>query len=216
MRVFVGYDKRQPVAYHVLAHSILSRASEPVSITPLIIDQLPINRVGLTEFTYSRYLVPFLCNYEGRAMFMDADMLCLTDICELFHTAPSHAVSVVSVSRGFERPSLMFFNNAFCKGLTPEFIETGSPNNLEWAEHLGSLDREWNYTCGYDPQIDNPKIVHFTQGIPCFEETKNLPFAEKWNEEFRQMISSVSWEELMGTSVHRDYVINNLSKSESS
>jgi lipopolysaccharide biosynthesis glycosyltransferase len=67
----------------VLAHSIYKRASKPVSITPLVLSQLPIKRVGLTEFTYSRYLVPYLCGYEGLAIFMDADMLCLGDVHEL-------------------------------------------------------------------------------------------------------------------------------------
>ena len=141
LSIFIGVDRRQPVSYHVLSHSIMSRASKPVQITPLMIDTLPIDRVGLTEFTYSRYLVPYLCNYEGRAIFMDADMLCLCDIAELFSVAGSHAVSVVPVSRNFERPSLMVFNNASCGVLTPEFITAGAPNTLDWASHIGSLPK---------------------------------------------------------------------------
>ena len=58
LRIFVGIDERQPVAYHVLVSSIQRRSSRPVAITPLLIHQLPIKRQGLTTFTFSRYLVP--------------------------------------------------------------------------------------------------------------------------------------------------------------
>ena len=75
LNVFIGYDPRQPVAYNVLQHSIVRHASEPVAITPLILKQLPIERRGLTEFTFSRFLVPYLCGFKGMAVFLDADMV---------------------------------------------------------------------------------------------------------------------------------------------
>ena len=84
LRIFIGIDKRQPVAYHVLCSSIQRRCSRPVSFTPLIIDQLPIDRVGLTDFTFARYLVPYLCNYEGKALFIDSDILLNSDINNSF------------------------------------------------------------------------------------------------------------------------------------
>lgn len=65
IRVFIGYDPRQPLAYNVMQHSIARHSSVPVAITPLILDQLPITRRGLTEFTYSRFLVPALCDFKG-------------------------------------------------------------------------------------------------------------------------------------------------------
>ena len=74
LRVFIGYDDRQPVAYNVLQFSIATRSSRPVTITPLIINQLPIKRTGLTPFTFSRFLVPWLCDYQGTALFLDIDM----------------------------------------------------------------------------------------------------------------------------------------------
>ena len=69
LRIFVGFDPRQPVAFQTLVHSIWSRASLPVSITRLQLNQLPLKRRGLTEFTYSRYMVLYLCGYEGEALF---------------------------------------------------------------------------------------------------------------------------------------------------
>ena len=49
----------------------------------MVLPQLPIKRVGLTDFTFSRYLAPALCGYQGVSVFMDADMLVLDDIHKL-------------------------------------------------------------------------------------------------------------------------------------
>jgi len=199
MRIFIGYDPRQPVSYQVLHHSIVRRASKPVSITPLIIEQLPIKRLGLTPFTFTRYLVPWLCNYEGEAIFMDADMLCLTDITKIPRS--EDAVSVVQNQLRFEWPSLMIFNNEKCKSLTPEYIETQQPQGLQWASSIGSLPPEWNHLVGYDKPQD-AKIVHFTQGIPCFPEVSGCEYTDEWMDEAQIVCSALPWEMLMGNSVH--------------
>lgn len=81
--MFIGYDPRQPLAFQVLAHSIWAHARQPVSITRLALKQLPMTRHGLTEFTYSRFLVPYLCDYEGYAIFVDSDFLCRADVADL-------------------------------------------------------------------------------------------------------------------------------------
>lgn len=208
MKIFIGYDPRQPVALQVLMHSIYTRASKPVEITPLVLSQLPIQRTGLTQFTYTRYLVPYLCKYRGQALFLDADMLVLDDIYKLEDIcAPQMApVCVVKNQRRFEWPSLMYFNNARCADLTPRYIEEESPQSLQWATSIGEISAEWNHLVGYDEPNPEAKLIHFTQGIPCFEETKNSEFAEQWMNEMRQTITTVSWEEIMGKSVHAKYV----------
>jgi hypothetical protein len=79
-----------------------------VQITPLILPQLPISRVGLTEFTYSRFLTPWLCDFKGVSLFLDPDTLVLCDIYELMeHYSPLNAVTVVNTEPAFERASLM-------------------------------------------------------------------------------------------------------------
>lgn len=203
MRIFIGFDRRQPVALNVLQSSIYRRASRPVQITPLVIDQLPISRKGLTEFTYSRFLVPWLCNYQGTALFLDADMLVLSDICELFDLFDeSHAVQVVKNKQRFEWPSLMLFNNAECRQLTPEFVETSQDLfKMEWGD-VGELPKKWNYCVGYDEAIPWASLVHFTKGIPVWDETSGCQYAEHWHKERRFMMSTCSFEELMGKSIH--------------
>jgi hypothetical protein len=211
MRIFIGYDPRQPIAAQVLMHSLYSRASRPISITPLVLSQLPVQRIGLTEFSFSRYLVPFMCKYEGHALFMDADMLCLTDICELEDICRSQVRGVCVVKnpeRRFEWPSLMYFNNAHCKELKPALVESGKPQMLDWSSGgIGEIPSEWNHLVGYDPLRTDAKVVHFTQGLPCFPETKGAEYSAEWYAEARKTTSSVSWEEMMGKSVHREAVL---------
>jgi hypothetical protein len=207
LRIFIGFDPRQPIAVQVLAHSIYRRSSKPVAITPLVLGQHAITRVGLTGFTFSRYACPLLCDYEGVSIFMDADMLCLCDVQELAEFAGQDAVSVVKNKHRFEWPSLMVFNNEKCRLLTAEFIndESTKPMSLGWADSVGGLPAEYNHLVGYDEPKD-AKIVHFTAGLPCWPETWNCPYAEEWREELKHVNSTVSWDALMGQSVHADLV----------
>lgn len=217
LRIFIGADERQPIAFNVAQHSIFAHTTTPVSITKLVIETLPVKRRGLTSFTYTRYLVPWLCNYEGHALFMDADTLARADLSGLPWDHDS-AVAVVphnsvekrgeQVSVAFERNAVMLFNNAKCRKLTPEYISTGAPNKLaEWADSIASLDKEWNHLVGYDVPNPNAKIAHFTMGIPCFPETKDDEFADEWREAHRAMNGTVSWKEIMGSSVHARWKI---------
>lgn len=102
LRIFIGYDPRESVAYHTLCHSILSRSSIPVAF-------IPVNTTNLrgiytrnhdphqsNEFSFTRFLVPHLAGYKGWAVFMDCDQLVMTDIAGLYRLIdPNKAVMVV-------------------------------------------------------------------------------------------------------------------------
>lgn len=210
MRIFIGVDPRQPVAAQVLAHSIWERSSNPVSISLLKIEHMPSKRIGLTAFSFSRYCVPHICGYSGRALFMDADMLCLGDICELEEICDPQLSSVCVVKNPklrFEWPSLMYFNNAHCKGLTLDVIDKGTPQSFEWAQSVGEIPSEWNHLVGYDRRRKDAKVVHFTQGIPCFPEVKGCEYEKEWNDELALCNGTVGWGEIMGDSVHAKAVL---------
>ena len=90
IRIFLGYDHREVVAYHVACHSIHVRSSQPVEIAPVMLSQLEgtftreRNNLQSTDFSFSRFLVPYLCGYEGWALFADSDIICLDDIANLW------------------------------------------------------------------------------------------------------------------------------------
>jgi lipopolysaccharide biosynthesis glycosyltransferase len=206
LRVFIGYDHRQPIAYTALSHSILSKSSKPVSIIPLVLNQLPIKRQGLTPFTFSRFLVPWLCDYKGWALFLDIDIILNDDISGIFDLVDDrYNVCVSKNTKQFEWSSVMLFNNEKCKILSPEYVETANGlHQLEWCteEKIGDLPREWNHLVGYDQPSQNPKLIHYTQGIPAFFETDSCEHADLWGKAARDSVSATSWVDLMGASVH--------------
>jgi hypothetical protein len=209
LRVFIGYDSNETVAYHVLAHSIMRHSSVPVSITPLVLSQLPMTRARdprqSTDFSFSRFLVPWLCDYEGQAIFMDCDMLCRADLAEL-HGEHGAAVSVVkhnytprperkflnqpqSVYPKKNWSSVMVFDNARCRALMPAYVNFASGLELhqfKWlaGDHeIGALDPAYNHLVGeYDPDRA-AKIAHFTLGTPCFTKYADCEYADEWRAE---------------------------------
>jgi hypothetical protein len=154
LKIFVGFDSREPAAFAVCAHSIVTRAGVPVSITPLT--QPALRSAGLysrernpletTEFSFSRFLVPALCGFSGFAVFMDCDFLVQADITELFAYPlawPDKAVFVCQhdytpkdsqkffgqTQTAYPRKnwsSLIVFRNERCTALTLEFVNTAS------------------------------------------------------------------------------------------
>lgn len=208
LHVFLGFDKRQPVAYHVARASIERHASVPVAITPLRIEVMPCKRTGLTEFTWSRFCVPHLMGFQGRALFLDSDFLFLGDVAEVFAAATGDkAVWVSKNEKRFEWASLIVFDCAHPANavLTPEYIETARAlHGMQWLadDLVGELPGRMNHLCGYDKPITDAVAAHYTQGLPIYEETKGSPYAAEWQAEHKRMNYSVSWMDLMGRSVH--------------
>ena len=214
--IWIGYDPRVPLQYNVLAHSIATTASRPIAVTPLIIEQVDkvvkeygdkgFSRMGLTTFTYTRFLVPFLNSYEGWSLFMDSDMLVQDDIYKLLALADDrYTVMVVKNKIRFEWASLMLFNNAKCKVLTPEFVTNSKAlHGIGWCheEEIGELPPEWNHLENVDEPKDKVSLVHYTQGVPYWEKTANTPNAASWHQEASFACSMPEWEDLMGNSVH--------------
>ena len=222
VRVFVGYDPREAVAFDVLAHSIQTRTSSPVSLTPLKLSELgdlmwrERHELQSTDFSFSRFLVPYLCGFEGWAIFMDCDMLVLDDIANLWGLRDQrYAVQVVrhdhrpeQTTKFLNQPqttyekknwsSLMLLNCDRCTALTPEYVNTASGLDLHrfcWLgddDLIGELPRRWNHLVDYDPPlpVDELSNLHFTNGGPYFDEYKNCGYADLWLAERDRMLSA--------------------------
>ena len=212
LRVFIGFDRNETVAYHVLSHSIMRHAKEPVSITPLVLGQLPMTRertpTQSTEFSFSRFLVPWLCDYRGQAIFMDCDLLARTDIAELLtyrDGSPVHVVKHDYIPKTETKflgqkqsnylkknwSSVMVFENDMCRALTPTAVNNASGlylHQFQWAESVGSLSVEWNHLVGEYPANPDAKLVHFTLGTPCFAKYANCEYAQEWRDEKNRML----------------------------
>jgi len=218
IRIFIGYDDNESLAYHVLAHSIMRRASQPVSITPIRRSNLRSlfwrkrDKSESTDFSLSRFVVPASCDFFGHGIFMDSDMLCLTDIAELWNKrSPSAAIhcvkhdytpsSNIKMLGAIQQPypcknwsSLMLMNFGRCRKLTTEYVNIAPPSELHQFKWLGNqtikeLPKEWNWLVGeYENTCLNPKIVHWTLGGPWWAQYKNAPFANLWHAELSNMM----------------------------
>ena len=89
LKIFIGYDSRERIAYHVLSQSILANSSIPVSITPINLKNIrgfyrkAKTKKHSTEFSISRFLTPYLSDYKGYSLFLDCDFIVLEDIAKL-------------------------------------------------------------------------------------------------------------------------------------
>jgi hypothetical protein len=222
IRVFIGFDAREPVAFSVLAHSIQARASVPVSIAPLMLSQLKsvffrdTHPLQSTEFSFSRFLVPQLSGFEGWSLFTDSDMLVMDDIARLWALRDErYAVMVVkhdhrpretvkflgAPQTAYEKKnwsSVMLFNNALCRRLSPEYVNAASGLELhqfKWLtgdELIGSLPARWNHLVGYDAPSDDVSLVHYTIGGPYFAEYAACEHADAWFSEREAMLHAGS------------------------
>ena len=220
IRVFIGYDPREAVAYHVLCHSILSRASLPAQITPLALSALKSvftrerHALQSTDFSFSRFLVPYLSGYEGWSLFCDCDMLMLDDVAKLWDLRDERsAVQVVKHDHAphetlkfLEKPqsryekknwsSVILFNNAKCRALTLDYVNTASGLELhqfKWLADdglIGQIPARWNHLVDYDPPLplSELSLLHYTEGGPYFEAYKTCSYADLWVAERQRMM----------------------------
>lgn len=216
IRLFAGFDDREAVGYHTFCASVIEHASEPVSITPLHLGTLKKfyaggSRDGTNAFIYSRFLVPYLCGYNGFAIFMDgADMVVRDDIAELWAMRdPFKAVQVVKHDYKTKNPrkyvgtkmeaenadypcknwsSVMLINCAHYnwRNITPETVEKMPGSYLHRFEFIeprfvGELPKEWNWLADEYGENESSKVCHWTCGIAAFPAYASTPMASEWH-----------------------------------
>jgi hypothetical protein len=211
LRIFIGYDEEEKTSFHVLVHSILRNARYPISITPLIRKQLsqfhprPRGPLESTDFSITRFLVPYLSSYYGYSIYMDCDMLCLRDITTIADEIIKQPDKDVLVCQHDYTPSTLLkmggrmqttyprknwssfivFNNDACRTLTFNYVNDAPALDLHrfvWANSIGSLSLNWNWLVGEYPSNPSANILHYTLGLRGDER--------EWNTEF-QMLNEV-------------------------
>lgn len=210
--VFIGYDSREAVAYHVCANSIIRHSSKPVALVPLalnnLLDYSETHDDGSNQFIYSRFLVPSLMNYEGWAIFIDGDMILREDIAKLWELRDeTKAVQCVhhdyktkmttkylgSVNENYPRKnwsSVVMWNCAHPanRKITPELIQASAGSFLHrfmWLtdDLIGELPIEWNWLPDEFGSNQDAKLLHYTLGTPSFHDFALTPMADEWHRE---------------------------------
>lgn len=210
INIFIGYDTKERVAFNVLSYSILKNSRKPVAITPIYLENIKDdfvrerNNLSSTEFSFSRFIIPHLMNYQGWALFMDCDMLMVDDIAKLWqlrddryavqvckhnYTPKNQTKFLNQVQTVYPKKnwsSVMLMNCKKCHTLTPDYVNKASGLELhqfKWLESeglIGDIPLEWNWLADeyeYKKDVHN---IHYTEGGPYFEAYKNCDYSEEW------------------------------------
>ena len=220
-KIYIGYDSKEPIASEICEFSLNKNSSKPIKINHIKLNEVKnkniywreTDKLGSTEFTFTRFLVPFLQNYNGWALFCDSDFLWLEDVNELFSIADNkYAIMCVhhdykpkntkkkllSSQEIYPRKnwsSLVLWNcsHPSNKKVTPDLVntETGKfMHRFGWLkdEEIGAISHEWNWLIGWykEPEDGKPKALHYTEGGPWLgSDFQKKEYAEEWNKYFR-------------------------------
>lgn len=221
--IYIGFDSREKIASDVCEFSIKKNSSINININLLNKKELEKkkllyrndDKLSSTEFTFSRFLIPYLNNYEGWALFCDCDFLWLNDIKKLFEQRDDkyalmcvqHDYVPKSKIKMDGKKQLLYPRKNWssmvlwnCGHPKNKLVNLDTVNNqtgkflhrFGWLEDklIGKIDYSWNWLVGWyklDKNI-NPNAIHFTEGGPWFENYKNCDFSEIWREYKNKMI----------------------------
>jgi len=219
IKIFVGYDTREDIAWQVARHSLLRHSNGEVLVHP--IRQSAVRELGLytrphdatatTEFSLTRFLTPYLATQtEGWVIFCDCDFLYTTDVRNVLEGLdpekavyvvqheydPSHSIKMDGKKQTtYPRKnwsSFMVFNCSHpdVRALTPQVVNSAAPaylHRFEWIadqSQIGALKLDWNFLEGeYQKPRETPRVIHFTNGGPWFDECQDVDFADLWLDE---------------------------------
>ena len=216
IQVVIGFDQREAVAYHTFCQSILERASQPVSFTPLALNTLNSyveqHTDGSNAFIYSRFLAPWLMDYQGWAIFADGDMICRDDIAKLWalrddslavmvakhdYKTKAHQKYLGNKNQDYPRKnwsSVILWNCAHPdnRRLDPQYVMTHPGSHLHrfaWLDDalIGEIPKDWNWLTTEYPDNYDAKLLHYTLGTPCFKDYTDSEMAELWHAEHEKI-----------------------------
>jgi hypothetical protein len=225
LKVYVGWDPREDISYQVCEHSIKRRdpgatviALKQKDMRVSGIYRRDIDKLATTEFTFTRFFIPYLQNYQGWAVFCDCDFVWRVPTTELEQYCDD-SKAVVCVQHDYKPgegsmkmdgqvqtlyprknwSSMVLWNCSHPKNqlLTPELLNKETPQFLHrfsWLEdsEIGSLPHYYNWLVGWykEPQDGVPKILHYTEGGPWFDGYRNCEYADIWKKEIINLFSS--------------------------
>lgn len=210
--VFIGYDPREAIAFHTCVNSIIRHSTTPVAVHPVALnlfqDYQETHTDGSNHFIYTRFLVPYLMNYQGWAIFIDGDMIVRDDISKLWnlrqfdkdvmvvkHNYKTRKTVKYLGAKNEDYPrknwsSVILWNCASFPNqkLTPEYVQSSTGAHLHrfaWLDdsRIGELPLEWNWLPDEYDANSEAKLLHYTLGTPCFHEFADTPQAEEWHRE---------------------------------
>lgn len=219
-KIYIGFDSREAIASKICEFSLKENSNIKLNIEHLKIDELrkkniykrENDKLGSTEFTFTRFLVPYLEDYNGWALFCDSDFLWLDDVNKLFSLCDDrYAIMCVhhdykpnnnqkkNKEKQYHYPrknwsSMVLWNcsHPSNKKVTPDLINNQSGKFMHrfgWLrdDEIGEINHQWNWLIGWyeEPQNGKPKALHFTEGGPWLgPQHDKKEYSNVWNTYF--------------------------------
>lgn len=190
---------------------------------------LRIKYRNATEFSLYRFLIPEICNYQGKAIYVDSDTVCLTDIGELFDTSTNgcHFLAKKSAYKAYRGKdfwglSVMLIDcektrfdlETICTQIDQHLYsqtDLMAMSQAFLAHHpytIGELDPRWNMLDYWDKDT---KLIHYTGLFTQPWKYPNHPYGELWFHYFRQAVACGDiTEKEIDLSLHRAYARTDL------
>ena len=222
--IYIGWDSREPVAFDVCAYSLWRRTSMALMVSPLKERALRAMKIlwrepdalASTEFTYSRFLTPWLAWRAGFkdvwAIFCDCDFLFQADIAKLFdvldnqfavmvvkhdHRPPETTKMEGAIQHQYPRKNWSSFiawnlgdpaNACVVPALVNEW-PAGDLHQFKWLPDakIGALPEGWNWLEGHSHHGLQKHAIHYTRGGPWFKNWAGVSYAGLWETERRVM-----------------------------
>lgn len=221
MRIFIGWDPREKDAYDVCKYSLQKNSSIQLRITALKKEVLcsqglykrDLKEASSTDFTFTRFFVPFLCDFQGWALYVDCDFLFTKDIAKLIpfmkdkyalicvkhNYAPKNTVKMDGQKQvAYPRKNWSSFVLWNCTHPANRVLDLEMLNHssfqflhrFSWLndEQIGEIPAEWNWLVGeYKPSKNLPAALHYTNGGPWFQNCVDVDYATEWLQAFMEM-----------------------------
>lgn len=223
LKVFVGFSANEMVATRVAESSIHQYSKGGADIRRICRLSLYPNYTRPTEYragtlwdaisgapmstdhAIARFFIPWLCDYQGWALFTDGDILCRRNVADLFALADDryalmcvqhgdiHSEGVKkdgAIQQSYPRKnqsSVMLMNCAHKSNmaLTLDVLNAWPGRDLHafrWLQdhEIGQLPAQWNYLVNVNEPMENPSIVHYTLGTPNIPGHERDPWSQEW------------------------------------
>lgn len=223
IRLAIGFDFRESVAYHTLVQSIIEKSTTPISVIPLASTMIEnysnLAKDGSNQFIISRFLTPSLVNFDGWVIYMDGDLICNDDIAKLWALRDDkYAVQCVkhdyktkfknkyfgNKNEDYPRKnwsSVILWNCGHPDNtvLTPEFVSNHDGKFLHrfsWLNDnkIGGLPTRWNWLSSEYEDNPDAGLIHYTLGTPCFKDWAEAGMAGEWHDTFNRSLSGFDYE----------------------
>jgi lipopolysaccharide biosynthesis glycosyltransferase len=193
---------RRPLDVYVFngTHNSIEHNDEPPRLAPM---SLRVKYTNFTEFSLYRFLIPQLCDHQGRAIFLDSDTVCLADIGELFDMPMDGAamMCIKAYDTGEWGPSVLLLDCERCRFDLEQILDEIDAGKYTYSEftrfaptylachphEIRQLDNAWNSFDRYD---EHTKIIHYTDLTRQPWRYSGHPFASLWYQYFSEAIAN--------------------------